>query len=117
GATILVAMWSALRRKRSMLIPLALNFVLMPLVSRLFGPFVIGVLSSTYSIRGGELVIHSPAIEIAGAPTLTLLIAIHVILLVAGGLFSWRIARQRRDAVRALEVHAWHLRQLLPAGA
>jgi hypothetical protein len=76
-----------------------------------------GVISSTWSVASGRLEIHSDSIDIGGAPTVTLLIAGTIATLVVAGLFSRGLARSRRDAHRRLEIHAWHLAQMLPVDA
>ncbi len=73
-----------------------------------------GVISSTWSLSNGGLEIHSDAIAIGGAPTATLLIAGTIATMIVAGLFSRGLARSRRDAHRRLEIHAWHLAQMLP---
>ncbi len=89
-------------------------------VAALVVPIVLeatGVISSTWSVSNGSLEVHSDVINIGGAPTVTLLIVGTIATLVIAALFSRGMARSRRDAQRRLEIHAWHLAQMLPVEA
>jgi serine/threonine-protein kinase len=87
---------------------IAVGFLL-PIVLEL-----VGVLSSTWEIRGGQLISHAGALAIEGTPTLALLIFASLATIVVAGILAARIYRIGRDARRQLAMQAWHLRQLLP---
>src|SRR5439155_6918526 len=74
-----------------------------------------GVLSSTFELRGGELISHAGALYLHGTPTLVLLMGASIAMIVVAGVDSSRIYRANRDAQLQLVAQAWHLRQLLPA--
>jgi serine/threonine-protein kinase len=74
----------------------------------------LGLLSSTFEIRDGELISHAGALRVSGTPTLTLLIVAYVAMVVVAGISAARIYRANRDARIQLAMQAWHLRQLLP---
>jgi uncharacterized membrane protein len=78
------------------------------------GAEYLGILPSTFEIRGGELISHAGALRLAGARSVTLLIVSSVALVVVAGVASARIYRASRDARIQLATQAWHLRQLLP---
>ncbi len=76
-----------------------------------------GLLGPTWSLSHGTLVTQPSAISIGGAPTVVLLLVGNVAVLIVGVLLSRGLARSRRDAQRRLEIHAWHLAQMLPVEA
>ncbi len=73
----------------------------------------LGVLASTWELVGDTIVIRSPALALGGTPTIVILIAVHVMTFAVLGLFAWSLANARREAQRAVEIQAWHLRKLL----
>jgi len=75
---------------------------------------VTGILSSTWTVHGSSLEITSAALQIHGAATSAFLIASTIVSLVVCGALVRQIALERHDAQRTVEIHAWHLRQLLP---
>jgi hypothetical protein len=72
-----------------------------------------GVLSSTFTIRDGQLINHAGAIVVHDR-TLVLLVAASVAFLVVASVAAARIYRESRNARLQLAMQAWHLRQLLP---
>jgi serine/threonine-protein kinase len=82
----------------------------------LIGPIVlehVGVLDSTWSIRGHELVIRSAALALH-AGTIALVVLAHAMFVVIAAMSGRGTARALREAQHKLELQAWHLRQLLP---
>jgi eukaryotic-like serine/threonine-protein kinase len=134
-----------------------LNAVLIALISRMVGPFIIaptlatttlmayaahpkfgriavvagilgaaiavpwalelaGVLAPTYRFTAaGELVLGSSVVRFSSAPVQVAFAMLLVALLAIVGLLSRVLARRQREATRALELHAWHLRQIVPS--
>jgi len=75
-----------------------------------------GVLTPTYRFTpGGELVLGSSVVRFTAAPVQIAFAALLVMLLALVGLFSRGLAQRQRDATRKLELHAWHLRQVVPS--
>jgi len=75
-----------------------------------------GVLAPTYRFTaGGELVLASPVVRFSSLPVQVAFAALLVILLGLVGLLSRGLARRQREATRTLELHAWHLRQVVPS--
>jgi hypothetical protein len=74
----------------------------------------LGVVAPTWWIDHGDVVIRSAALVFDGRAAAWLIVLCNVGCVVVVTLFTREIAAQRRDAQRRLEVHAWHLRQLLP---
>jgi hypothetical protein len=75
---------------------------------------LLGVLSSTFAIRDGELISHAGALDVHER-TLAVLIVASIAFVVVAGILAARIYRTSRDARLQLAMQAWHLRQLLPA--
>ena len=76
-----------------------------------------GILPPTYHFTaGGELVLASPIVRFSPVPVQLAFAALLVTLLCIVGLLSRGLAERQRDATRTLELHAWHLRQVV-AGA
>ncbi|HEY4240071.1 MAG TPA: serine/threonine-protein kinase [Kofleriaceae bacterium] len=73
-----------------------------------------GVLSSTYSFDHGSLVLVSPVIAYSPLPVQIAFALLLVMLPTVVALMSRVMAIRQRDATRALELQAWHLRQILP---
>jgi hypothetical protein len=65
-------------------------------------------------VHANSIEITSAALEIHGAATSAFLIAATIVALVVCGALVRQIALERHDAQRMVEIHAWHLRQLLP---
>jgi eukaryotic-like serine/threonine-protein kinase len=75
-----------------------------------------GVLSSTYRFTdGGELVLGSAVVSFSAAPVQVAFAVLLVALLGVVGVLSRGQAQRQREATRKLELHAWHLRQVLPS--
>jgi eukaryotic-like serine/threonine-protein kinase len=85
--------------------------VAVPWVLELFG-----VLARTYHFTpDGELVLGSSIIRFSSVPVQLAFAMLLVILLAVVGLLSRGLAMRQRDATRRLELHAWHLRQVVPS--
>ena len=77
---------------------------------------LVGVLAPTYRFSAdGELVLSSSVVRFTAAPVQLAFAVLLVILLALVGLFSRGLAQRQRDATRKLELHAWHLRQVVPS--
>src|SRR5262249_3918453 len=75
----------------------------------------IHVLPQTWQIGDGSLLTISDVFRPHGWPDEVALTIVNLTFTVTVGLLALAISRQRRDALRALHVQAWHLRQLLPS--
>jgi hypothetical protein len=75
-----------------------------------------GVLPATYRFTAaGELVLGSSVVRFSALPVEVAFAALLVILLGLVGVLSRGLAKRQREATRALELHAWHLRQVVPS--
>ncbi len=74
-----------------------------------------GVLAPTYRFEGGALIVRSPALELHALPVELGFALILVALLAVGGMLTRSMAHRQRAANRAVELQAWHLRQLVPS--
>jgi hypothetical protein len=74
-----------------------------------------GVIRATWEMDGDRVSSTSAIFELGGSATSALLIATNLATILVIGLFANALARARRDATRAVEIQAWHLKQLLPA--
>jgi hypothetical protein len=75
-----------------------------------------GALPATYHFNAaGELVLASTVVRFSAAPVQVAFAVLLVVLLGVVGLLSRGLARRQRDAARTLELHAWHLRQVVPS--
>jgi serine/threonine-protein kinase len=75
---------------------------------------ILGVLAPTYSFESGKIILHSPNLTFSSLPA-QLGFALLLVMAVAVVAFLLRtIALRQRDATRRLELHAWHLRQIVP---
>jgi len=86
-------------------------------LASLVAPFALeatGVMASTWHLIDGAIVIDARALHLGGTPTTVILIAGNLGIVLFNGLLGRSIAASRRDALRRLEIQAWHLRQLLP---
>ena len=75
-----------------------------------------GVFTQTWSLSGDVLKIHSGAVELDGAAVTALLILSNISLIAINGFYAHTLAAARHHASRQLEIQAWHLGKLLPAG-
>ena len=81
-----------------------------------WGLELIGVVSPTYRFTtAGELVLGSSIIRFSAVPVQVAFAVLLVALLGVVVLLSRGLARRQRDATRQLELHAWHLRQVVPS--
>jgi serine/threonine-protein kinase len=77
---------------------------------------LVGVLAPTYHFTdGGELVLGSSIVRFSSVPVQLAFAMLLVVLLAVVGLLSRGLAMRQRDATRKLELHAWHLRQVVPS--
>jgi serine/threonine-protein kinase len=77
---------------------------------------LIGVLPATYHFNAaGELVLASTVVRFSALPVQVAFAALLVVLLGVVGLLSRGLAKRQREATRTLELHAWHLRQVVPS--
>ena len=75
----------------------------------------IGVLSPTYRFTAtGELVLASPVLTFSAAPVQIAFAMLLVALVAVVALLTRGIALRQRQATHALELQAWHLRQIVP---
>jgi eukaryotic-like serine/threonine-protein kinase len=75
-----------------------------------------GVVSPTFHFTaGGQLVLDSSIIRFSSVPVQLAFALLLVVLLAVVGVLSRGLARRQRDATRQLELHAWHLRQVIPS--
>jgi serine/threonine-protein kinase len=75
-----------------------------------------GVVSPTYRFTaGGELVLGSSIVRFSPVPVQLAFAMLLVVLLAVVGVLSRGLAKRQRDAARKLELHAWHLRQVVPS--
>jgi len=74
-----------------------------------------GVLAPTYSFDHGALIFRSPVIELNSLPVQLAFALILVGLLTVVALLSRNQALRQHAANRAVELQAWHLRQLVPS--
>jgi serine/threonine-protein kinase len=91
--------------------------VLSILVAAFVGPIgleAVGVFAPTWSVTGGAVVSSSAVIHLGGAPTTLILVFGNIATIVITGLFSRDLSASRREAQRRVEIHAWHLQQLVP---
>jgi len=143
--------------RRGIYLNACINAVLIGLISRMVGPFIIaptlaittlmayaahpqfgkitalaailgasvavpwalelaGALAPTYDFTpDGKLVLGSSIVRFSSLPVQVAFAFLLVVLLVVVGLLSRGLARRQRDATRKLELHAWHLRQVVPS--
>jgi hypothetical protein len=75
-----------------------------------------GALPATYHFNpAGELVLASTVVRFSAVPVQVAFAALLVVLLGVVGLLSRGLAKRQREATRTLELHAWHLRQVIPS--
>jgi eukaryotic-like serine/threonine-protein kinase len=75
-----------------------------------------GALPSTYRFNAaGELVLASTVVRFSAVPVQVSFAVLLVVLLGVVGLLSRGLAKRQREATRTLELHAWHLRQVVPS--
>jgi len=73
-----------------------------------------GVLANTWSIADGSMVIQSDVIRTHGLFEELSLVFTSLMFTLVIGTFALTVNRRRRLSQRALFIHAWHLRQLVP---
>jgi eukaryotic-like serine/threonine-protein kinase len=77
---------------------------------------LLGILPATYRFTAaGELVLGSPVVRFSAIPVQVAFALLLVVLLALVGVLSRGLAQRQREATRALELHAWHLRQIVPS--
>ncbi|MGN6110517.1 MAG: protein kinase domain-containing protein [Kofleriaceae bacterium] len=91
-----------------------------PAVGVIVGPLILqlaGVLPPSYELTDGTIRILPLMAELPELPSLVLLIATHVMLVVTGVVFVWRTRCAHLATERQLALQAWHLGQLVPPDA
>ena len=81
-------------------------------------PFVLEwteVIDRTYWVQGGAVISSSDVFDMRRSIDEVVLVAVNPRLLASAAIVAVFISRRRFAAQRELQVHAWHLRQLLPA--
>ena len=74
---------------------------------------VFDVVSATTQTIGGDLVLSSPTVS-ATMPEAGISLSVYAIaMILVASFLAHRLALQHRGAVRAIELQAWHLRQLV----
>jgi eukaryotic-like serine/threonine-protein kinase len=85
-------------------------------IAAVLGPWILeltGVLSVTTRAIGGDLLLRSDSVSIT-MPEAAISLAIYTVALIAiAGALTHQLAIAHRKAVRAIELQAWHLRQLV----
>ncbi len=76
---------------------------------------LLGVLTRTYHFVDGNLVLSSAALTFTAAPVQLAFALLLVALVGIVALLARGMALRQRGATRALELQAWHLRQILPS--
>jgi hypothetical protein len=76
----------------------------------------VGVWGRTTAFDGGVMTVVSPIVDISWRAEVMMLTGI-VVLLYVSGRFAHALAAGNRLAQRQLQLHAWHLRQLVPKDA
>ncbi|HEX3757118.1 MAG TPA: serine/threonine-protein kinase [Kofleriaceae bacterium] len=75
-----------------------------------------GALPATYHFNAaGELVLASAVVRFSAVPVQVAFAVLLVGLLGVVGLLSRGLAKRQREATRTVELHAWHLRQVVPS--
>jgi hypothetical protein len=75
----------------------------------------IGAMPKTWAISNGRMQIMSDLIRSHGRLEEIALVVISVLFTIIIALLALALSRRRQTAQRALYVHAWHLRQLIPS--
>ena len=70
--------------------------------------------NGTWSLDGATLSLHSPTVTLGGKHTVVVLFGSNLLVITVAGLFASALATSRKQAMRQVEIQAWHLRQLLP---
>jgi hypothetical protein len=79
-----------------------------------WGLELVGVVSPTYHFVDGELRLSSAVLEFHAAPVQIAFAALLVLLVTVVAVLSRGLASRQRAQTRALELQAWHLRQIVP---
>lgn len=96
------------RLRAKIVVPLTLAAVLGPWVLELAG-----ALPTTISALDGDLLLHAPAVNVA-LPATPLALALFVATLIAlSGVLAQQLGASAQASLRAVEMQAWHLRQLV----
>ena len=75
----------------------------------------IGVLPTTWAISNGKMLIQSDVFQTVGRVEEIALTFTNLMFTVVAAVLAVSISRRRRISQRTLFIHAWHLRQLVPA--
>ena len=79
-----------------------------------WGLELLGVVSPTYHFVDGELRLSSAVLEFHAAPVQLAFALLLVLLVTVVAVLSRGLASRQRAQTRALELQAWHLRQIVP---
>jgi len=77
----------------------------------------VGVFDKTVSIEGGHVVISSSILELHGTSSFVVLLVPTLMLVLSGGLFARWLGGERREALRNLEIRAWHMEHVIGEAA
>jgi serine/threonine-protein kinase len=75
----------------------------------------VDLLPNTWAISDGSMIIQSDVIRTHGLFEELCLVFTSLLFTIVIGIFALTVNRRRRRSQRALFIHAWHLRQLVPA--
>jgi hypothetical protein len=77
---------------------------------------LLGIVSATYRFTpDGALVLTSSVVRFSAVAVEVAFAVLLVALLAVVGLLSRSMAKRQHEATRRLELHAWHLRQVVPS--
>jgi hypothetical protein len=91
-----------------------------PALAVILGPLALqwaGVVPRSYELSGGALRVLPNMTYFPPVPTMVLLVATHVVIVVASLGYVWRLRCEHVDVERRLHVQAWQLAQLVPPDA
>ncbi|MEO6777059.1 MAG: serine/threonine-protein kinase [Kofleriaceae bacterium] len=74
----------------------------------------IGLIAPTWHVVDGAVVSTSAVMHVGGLGTEVTVVVGNLVMILVMGLMARTLARQRRDAVRDVEIQAWNLRQMVP---
>lgn len=103
---------NSLKRGRAIILAFALLSIAVP-----FGLEVLGLTPTHYVFDQGRLCIHPVLLNFSPGPTLLLLGLSGLVVLIASVLFVSRYRLALTEAERRSMLQAWHLEQMVPAGA
>jgi hypothetical protein len=75
---------------------------------------VAGLIDPTYRFEAGAIVLFSPAIEFSAAPVQLAFAVLLVLNAAIVAVLLRSMATRQREVTKQIELHAWHLRQVVP---